>query len=182
MKSTGKLCLAAAMALALSACNNEARENANTATDDMHADSSMAVADSPVKVVPGSYVNLGTGKKVYIIPEESTGYAYDSIAKVPVEFYINPSTNDTLDRTGRVVNHMLVQHDGKWTFDGTKVKVDGEDIKIKDGDTKVKMDDDESKVKSGDYKKKVDGDEVKIKDGDTKTKIEDGEVKKKKAD
>jgi hypothetical protein len=174
MKSIHGLLLGATMTVALMACNNDGKTD-NAADADMD----MSVATTESQVEPGTYVDLNTGKEVYIVRDESTGYATDSIAKVPVEFYVNTSTNDTLFRTGMVVNNMLIEEEGKWKLDESKVKIDGDEIKIKDGDSKVKIDGDESKVKDGDYKKKVDGDEVKIKDGDSKTKIEDGEVKKK---
>lgn len=176
MKTIHGFFLAAAMTSVLGACNND-----RTADSDNSTETEMTAGTTEAAVVePGTYVDLNTGKEVYIVRDESTGYATDSIAKVPVEFYVNTSTNDTLFRTGQVVNNMLTQEEGKWKLDDTKVKVDGDEIKIKDGDYKVKIDGDESKVKDGDYKKKVDGDEVKIKDGDSKTKIEDGEVTKKK--
>ena len=177
MKTIHGFLLAAAMSSALVACNNDRTADTDT---DVTADTEMTAGTTEDAFVePGTYVDLNTGKEVYIVRDESTGYATDSIAKVPVEFYVNTSTNDTLFRTGQVVNHMLVQEDGKWKLDETKVKVDGDEIKIKDGDSKLKIDGDESKMKDGDYKKKVDGDETKIKDGDSKTKIEDGEVKTK---
>lgn len=174
MKSIHGLLLGATMTVALMACNNDA--TTDTTAD---ADMDMTAATTEAQVEPGTYVDLNTGKEVYIIKDESTGYATDSIAKVPVEFYVNTSTNDTLFRTGMVVNNMLIEEEGKWMLDETKVKIDGDEIKIKDGDSKVKIDGEESKVKDGDYKKKVDGDDVKIKDGDSKIKIEDGEVKRK---
>ena len=164
------------MTVTLMACNNDG----TTANNDSTADMDMSTtAGTEAQVEPGTYVDLTTGKEVYIIRDEETGYATDSIAKVPVEFYVNTSTRDTIFRTGMVVNNLIVEEDGKWKLDETKVKIDGDEIKIKDGDSKVKIDGEESKVKDGDYKKKVDGDDVKIKDGDSKTKIEDGEVKQK---
>ena len=175
MKSIHGLLLGATMTVALMACNNDG-------TTDTTADADMdmsAATTTEAQVEPGTYVDLNTGKEVYIVRDESTGYATDSIAKVPVEFYVNTSTNDTLFRTGMVVNNMLIEEEGTWKLDETKVKIDGDEIKIKDGDSKVKIDGEESKVKDGDYKKKVDGDDVKIKDGDSKVKIEDGEVKRK---
>ena len=178
MKSIHGLLMGATITFALMACNNDER-TADATNDDgkMESTSTAAVA---AEVVPGTYVDLNSGSEIYIIRDKTSGYATDSIAKVPVDFYVNTSTNDTLFRTGMIVNNMLVEEDGKWKLDETKVKVDGDEIKIKDGDSKVKIDGDESKTKEGDYKKKVDGDDVKIKDGDTKIKIEDGVVTKKK--
>lgn len=175
MKSIHGLLLGATMTVALMSCNNDVKTADAT---DAEMDMSTTSANE-AQVEPGTYVNLNTGKEIYIVRDESTGYATDSIAKVPVDFYVNTSTNDTLYRTGMVVNHMLVEEEGTWKLDETKVKIDGDEIKIKDGDSKVKVDGEESKFKDGDYKKKVDGDDVKIKDGDSKIKIEDGEVKTK---
>lgn len=176
MKSIHGLLLGATMTVALMACNNDGTTDTTANAD---ADMDMSATTTEAQVEPGTYVDLNTGKEVYIVRDENTGYATDSIAKVPVEFYVNTSTNDTLFRTGMVVNNMLIEEEGTWKLDETKVKIDGDEIKIKDGDSKVKIDGEESKVKDGDYKKKVDGDDVKIKDGDSKIKIEDGEVKKK---
>jgi hypothetical protein len=173
MKLIHGLFLGLSMTASLMACNNDVK------SDDAATDADMTTTSTSAQVEPGTYVDLNTGKEVYIIRDESTGYATDSVAKVPVDLYVNTSTNDTLYRTGQVVNHMLVQEEGKWKIDETKVKIDGDEIKIKDGDSKTKIDGEESKVKDGDYKKKTDGDDVKIKDGDSKTKIEDGEVKTK---
>jgi len=176
MKSIHGILLGTTMTVALMACNNEG----TTADNDSATNTDIATADATLaRVEPGTYVDLNTGKEVYIVRDEETGYATDSIAKVPVEFYVNTTTRDTIFRTGQVVNNLLVEEEGKWKLDETKVKIDGDEIKIKDGDSKVKIDGDDSKVKDGDYKKKVDGDETKIKDGDSKTKIEDGEVKQK---
>jgi hypothetical protein len=177
MKVIHGLILGATITVALMACNNDRTADAdNNDVDDM----ATTTETTDAVVVPGTYVDLNTGKKIYIVKDESTGYAIDSIEKVPVDFYINSSTNDTLYRTGMVVNNMLVEEDGKWKLDDTKVKIDGDKIKIKDDSTKVKIDGDKSKEKSGDYKEKMNGNDGKIKDGDSKIKIEDGEIKKQK--
>lgn len=176
MKLIHGILLGATMTVSLMACNNEG----TSANDESATDMDITTTEgTTARVEPGTYVDLNTGKEVHIIRDEQTGYATDSIAKVPVEFYVNTTTRDTIFRTGQVVNNFLVEEDGKWKLDETKVKIDGDEIKVKDGDSKVKIDGEDSKVKDGDYKKKVDGDETKIKDGDSKIKIEDGEVKQK---
>lgn len=176
--------MGATMTFALMSCNNKKSADGGASTDSIVESTDMTTSTTTAttshKVVPGTYVDLNTGKKVYIVRDTSSGYATDSIAKVPIDFYINSETSDTLDRTGMVVNHMLVQEDGKWKLDETKVKIDGDKMKIKDGDSKTKIDGDKSKVKDGDYKEKMNGDDGKIKDGDTKIKIKDGEVVKEK--
>ena len=74
------------------------------------------------------------------------------------------NSGDTLYQTGIVVNHAIMRADGKWMLDDTKIKRDGDQIKIKfpDGD-KIKVDGDEMKSKDEDGKIKVDGDSIKVK-------------------
>lgn len=172
--------LSAGLMVALMSCNSKTESTA-TESDSMNVDDNATVSTSSATVVPGSYVNLSTGKTVYIVKDEATGYAMDSIAKIPVDFYINTSTNDTIYRTGFVVNNAIVKtSEGTYQLDETKLKVDGDEIKFKDEDTKIKVDGEDSKVKDGDYKQKIDGDESKTKTGDTKTKTEDGVITKQK--
>jgi hypothetical protein len=150
----------AALAITFAACNS--KTNTEASADSATTETTPVVATA--SVVPGSYTDLASGKTVYIVTDPTTGYAIDSISKVPVEFYINTATNDTLYQTGEVVNHDLVQANGKWTLSpDAKVKINGDKMKIKDGDEKIK----------------VDGEDTKIKDANSKTKVEDGEVKTK---
>lgn len=168
MKTSLNLLCAASLLVAATSCSNKQNSEASTDT----TTSSETPVMETAAVVPGSYVDLATGKTVYIITDPETGYAMDSIAKVPIEFYINPSTNDTLYMTGEVVNHSLVNTGGTWTLSpDAKIKIDGDKMKIKDGDTKIKVDGDDSKVKEGDNKQKIDdGTEVKTKTPESKTK------------
>lgn len=105
------------------------------------------------------YLDLGTGEKVKLEKDETTGLMVNAETKKPVYIYVDTKTNDTIyGSTGKVINGYIVSVDGKYWYEG----------------------DDEYKLKYGDYKKKVDEDgDIKIKDGDTKTKI-DGETGEKK--
>ena len=165
--------------VALMACNSKTQSDANADSISI-VDNEEPQLSSPT-VVPGSYVNLNTGKTVYIIRDEKTGYAIDSVAQVPVDFYINTTTHDTLYRTGFVVNNAIVKTEGgTYQLDETKLKIDGDEIKFKDEDSKIKIDGEDSKVKEDGYKQKVDDDETKTKTEDTKTKTEDGVITKQK--
>ncbi|GGK62789.1 hypothetical protein ACD591_00380 [Rufibacter glacialis] len=66
--------------------------------------------------------------------------------------------------------------------DGSKLKVEGDEAKLKSGDTKVKRDGDETKLKTDNIKVKKEPGESKIKTDDTKLKREKGEVKYKSGD
>ena len=160
MKNTITMLSAVIISAAFMGCNSNQK-------NDMAGDTTMTTeseyTQSEVKVVPGNYTNLNTGKTVYIIMDPQTGWAIDSIERVPVEFYTN-NAGDTLFQTGLVVNNAIMKADGKWMLDETKIKRDGDKIKIKfpDGD-KIKIDGDEMKIKDEDGKIKVEDDTIKIK-------------------
>lgn len=152
----------AVISTAVIACNNKGAEDGDTDTT-MMSESTEMTTTSTAQVVPGSYKDLRTGKTVYIIADPTTGWAMDSISKVPVEFYIDNS-GDTLFQTGLVVNNAIMKADGKWMLDETKIKRDGNDVKIKYSDgSKVKIDGEDVKIKTDDGKIKVDDDTVKVK-------------------
>ena len=144
------------------ACNSNPDGDKTMDSTSMETSTTMST-ETEAKVIPGSYTNLNTGKTVYIISDPQTGWAIDSISRVPVEFYTNNS-GDTLFQTGLVVNQAIMQSDGKWMLDETKIKRNGNGIKIKYEDgSKVKMDGDELKIKGEDGKVKVEDDTVKVK-------------------
>jgi hypothetical protein len=173
-----KLLILSAIAVStpLPACNNSRNEAKNE-----ESGATVSGSSETRGVVAGEYVNLQSGKEVYIIPDKESGKAIDSISGEPVRFYVDTQTGDTLFMTGVVVNHQLIQSGGAWDFDPTKVELDGDEIKIKGVDSKLKAEDGDMKYKQGeDFKVKTEKDgDVKIKDGENKTKIDDGEVKKK---
>jgi predicted small lipoprotein YifL len=161
MKNRFKILTVIALSVSIVACNN--KKPGDETTDSTVTSSTEMSSTSTAKVVPGSYTDLNTGKSIYIIADPETGWAVDSISKVPVEFYVDRA-GDTLFQSGVVVNNAIMKTDGKWMLDETKIKRDGDEIKIKcaDGD-KIKMDDDEMKMKTQEGKIKVDDDTTKIK-------------------
>ncbi|MBC7653880.1 MAG: hypothetical protein H7098_05325 [Oligoflexus sp.] len=145
------------------ACNN-AKNTSNESDSTMNtSEDGMMVVDKPV-VKPGSYVNLSTGKKIYVIPDPITGVAIDSTTQIPIEFYYNPITLDTIYQNGLTVNHMLINlGNGKYKLDDMKIKIDGDEIKIKTDTSKIKIDGTDMKIKSGDQKTKITDDTIKVK-------------------
>ncbi len=107
------------------------------------------------------YIDLRTGKEVVLEKDESSGLWVDVDTRKPVYIYVDTKTNDTIyGNTGRVIN--------------------GEIVRLDNGDYKYSGDIESSEYKSGDYKMEVEKDgDVKIKDGDQKVKI-DGETGEKK--
>lgn len=162
---------------ALASCNND--KSASTDVDstmDVNSDGMVRVEKPTVR--SGEYVNLSSGQKVYIIADPATGIAVDSITQIPVEFYYDPITLDTIYQNGLVVNRMLInQGDGKYKLDDMKIKIDGDEIKIKTDSTKIKMDKDTYKEKTSDGKTKITDDAAKMKSDDGKVKVTEDNVK-----
>ena len=174
MKKTILSLIAAASILA--ACNNNKKDTSNADSVSMNnTDETMVATEKPV-VKPGKYKNLSTGEEVEIISDPTTGIAVDTKTQLPVQFYFDPITLDTLYQNGMKVNNMLVNlGDGKYKLDDMKIKIDGDKIKIKTDTSKVKMDANSYKSKIGDDKTKIVDDNMKIKDENGKVKVtEDG--------
>jgi hypothetical protein len=83
---------------------------------------------------------------------------YSSITNEPVEFYVDMSTGDTIYGRGRYVvnNYIIKSEQGMYKLDAGKIKMDKDDIKIKDGSRKFKMDKSNMKMKSSEGKMKAD--------------------------
>ena len=74
MKTIHGFLLAAAMSSALVACNNDRTADSDT---DVTADTEMTAGTTADAVVePGTYVDLNTGKEVYIVRDESYSYPF----------------------------------------------------------------------------------------------------------
>jgi hypothetical protein len=178
MKANTLKLVAAMLVPAFFACKSTSNDNANT---DSTATDSMQVSDA-------SYVNLSTGDPVTIVKDEGQGVYVYSDTKKPIErdiFFVDVNSRDTLYGTkGVVVNNAIIKSDvGAWTLNESMVERDGDEIKIKTADGKLKIDGDEIKYKEGEeVKTKVDGDETKTKTGDSKTKTDGAESKTKTPD
>lgn len=167
----------AAVAVIFTACNNDKKVEDGTNDTVVTDDDGMEVVEKPV-VKEGEYVNLISGEKVNIIADPTTGIAVDSKTQIPVEFYYDPVTLDTLYQNGMVVNRMIIKEgEGKYRLDDMKIKIDGDEIKIKTDTSKLKIDGEDMKIKNGDEKTKIDNDEMKMKSPEGKVKIDDGETK-----
>lgn len=110
------------------------------------------------------YEDLATGEKVYIIKNSETGKAIDSISGEPVKFYVDLNTKDTINgETGLVVNNQIVKTaDGTYEMAESDLQKEIDEMKAQ-GDVKIKVDGDEMKIKTDDKKIKIDGNEKKVK-------------------
>jgi hypothetical protein len=129
----------------------------------------------------GRYLNLASGEEVTLVRDDE-GRMVDEETRKPVLLYVDTKERDTFyGITGDKVNGRLQpMGDGVYVYnDGErKIKIDGEEYKIKDGNSKEKWEGEEYKYKDGDTKIKNEGDEFKVKSDDYKKKVdEDGDVK-----
>lgn len=128
-----------------------------------------------------TYIDLNSGDTLDYWYDADKKIVMNRTSNLPVDFYINTSTMDTVYGRGRfVVNGFLLQgEDGKWKFNEEKVKIDGDELKIKDGSRKLKIDGDDIKIKDKGRKVKLEGGEAKIKDkeNNTKAKVDDKQMK-----
>ena len=142
------------------ACNTGS-EGDTSATDSTSVTSSEMDAGMSSGGTAG-FVDLSTGGSVRM--DEATGRYVDE-SNNPVDFYVDMNTRDTFSgRSGEVVNNALIHgDDGSWSVDETKIKMEDDELKIKNGDNKMKVEDDEYKSNTGDTKVKVEDDEAKVK-------------------
>jgi lipopolysaccharide export system protein LptA len=166
--------------LGFAACNSESSKD-ETAMDSTTAtaDGNIAANTTTTRTFDGTYTDLSTGRSVQVRRDEANGYMVDAATGQPIEFFVDMSTRDTFyGKTGTVVNNAILADHGTYKLDESKVKWEGDELKIKYADgSKEKVDGDEYKYKDGDSKMKVDGDEAKYKDENVKVKVEGDEVK-----
>ena len=171
--------------LIIASCQ-EAANNENDLKSDSIATEQPAAVDNNAQTNNSKYVDLKTGQPVDLYYDSKKKKTYSASTDEPVDLYVNVATGDTIYGEGRfVVNNYIVKtEDGKYKLDNKKVKIDGDEIKIKEGNKKFKMSEDEIKIKDGDAdrKLKADADEQKMKTEDMKTKDEAGKPTKTKKD
>ena len=177
MNTIKQLMVITGSALLIASCQ-EANNQGEVKTDSV-VNEQPAVDNTPTNNT--KYVDLKTGQPVDLYYSEKKKRTYSASTNEPVDLYVNVATGDTIYGQGRyVVNNYITKTDGTYKLDDSKIKIHGDEIKIKEGDKKLKIEDGEMKIKDGDNKMKVDEDEAKMKTDTMKTKTEDGKTKTKK--
>lgn len=139
----------------LTACNNSEE------TETSSADTTVMETTAQPHGGSSNYISLSGGSPVH--RDEASGRYVDE-SGAPVEFYVDMNSMDTFyGATNQNVSNALIHENDSWRVDDTKVKIDGDEMKIKSDDGKIKVDGDETKIKTGDTKIKTDGDEYKQK-------------------
>ena len=112
----------------VTACNNDKKLEAENAGTTNSNDVTLEKAE----VKQGEYINLITGEQVSIVKDTITGIAVDRETQLPVEFYYDPISLDTMYQSGMVVNNLLIREgEGKYQLDDAKIKIEGDEMKIK---------------------------------------------------
>jgi|GEM_PF-1440676 len=166
--------------LAMASCQNANNENdalnnvaeeqstvdtipkrSDTMQNQMMGDSTHRMGDT----TSPRYVDLRTGQPVDLYYDPKARRTYSVVTNEPVDFYVDMNTGDTVYGQGRfVVNNYITRSDaGMYKLNADKVKMDKDEIKIKEGNRKFKMDNSIMKLKEGDMKMKVDTTTGKIK-------------------
>ena len=141
----------------------------------------VASAQTPAYTI----MDLSTGETIDVYYDTGEWRTVNRANNQSVDFYVisypATSTYDTVHGvTGLIVNNMITKNaEGKWTFDDTKVKWDGKELKMKDKyGRKVKWEKGELKVKDWNSKYKSEkGDDTKYKQEWDKVKWKDDEIK-----
>ena len=125
-----------------------------------------------------SYVDLTTGKSVQLRVDTVTKYIINEVTKQPVMFYIDPSTRDTFDRQGRLVNRALRRGtSGDYTIDEsllTSGNDAGTDEASSSSDTGTMS---VTTGTTGNSKEKIKDDKYKYKDDNSKVKVKEDKTK-----
>jgi len=113
------------------------------------------------------YIDLNTGQPVELYYDAKKNRVYSAVTNEPVDFYVDMSTGDTIYGAGRyVVNNYIVKSpEGSYKLDMNKVKMEKNEMKIKDGNMKLKIDKGKMKMKDPEGKMKGDTMSGKMKKG-----------------
>jgi hypothetical protein len=121
--------------------------------------------------------DLSTSAPIEIYYDTLKFQTVNRVNNAPIEFYILNSTDTIHGATGLVVNGLLLRAaDGKYQLDDARVKVDGDEMKIKYADgRKVKWENGKIKIKEWGTKAKAKGDKEKMKNQWGRVRWKDGE-------
>jgi hypothetical protein len=188
MNKIKRLLAVTGSALIVASChymNNEAYVAANTmATEKQPVTDTVPKDTTRRDTIPtpdSIYIDLRTGQPVDLYYSPRTNRTYSIVTNEPVDYYVNMATGDTVYGRGRyIINNYLVRTaDGMYRLDDKRIKMDKDDIKMKDGNMKFKMDKGKMKTKDAEGKMKMNKDDSKMKTGDMKMKVDSGKIKTK---
>jgi hypothetical protein len=175
-------------ALIIAGCqymNNEGYVAANTMAIEKQSVTDTVPKDTTrrdtIPTPDSIYIDLRTGQPVDLYYSPRTNRTYSIVTNEPVDYYVNTVTGDTVYGRGRyIINNYLVRSaDGMYSLDDKRIKMDKDDIKMKEGNMKLKMDKGKMKMKDADGKWKMDKDNSKMKTGDMKMKTDSSKMKNK---
>jgi hypothetical protein len=179
------------LVLSLAACNSGSSttttDSTTVAADTSQTTATDASASNNIPVhfdASASYVDLKTGKPVKLRVDTVTHYIVEEVTNQPVMYFINPATNDTFDRSGRIVNRALIRSsNGDYTIDESRITVSSDDnssTSATDADDTADTANttaDETTTATGNSKTKIKEDKFKQKTDNSKVKVKEDKVK-----
>lgn len=167
MNTITKLLAITGSALIIASCQDINNESDVAATEHAKLDTvpkgrTDSMMNKPDTTISGMsaprYLDLNTGQVVDLYYDAKKNRVYSTVTNEPVDFYVDMSTGDTIYGTGRyVVNNYIVKSpEGQYRLDMKKVKMEKNELKMKDGNKKFKMDKSDMKMKGSDMKMKGD--------------------------
>lgn len=172
--------------LSMSACNSgtstTSTDSTTVTTGSTQSESgNMSAATTTVHLDPAaSYVDLRTGKQVKLRVDTVTKYVVEESSNQPIMYYINPSTNDTFDRSGRVVNNALRKgENGDYSIDESRITISSDNSSnVVNSDTNTNSAaPDEGSTTSGNSKTKIKDDKFKQKTDTSTIKVKEDKIK-----
>jgi hypothetical protein len=167
--------LASAVAMLLmAACNNSETTNANADTTVTTKTTTTTTTTKYAKrnLENRKLVDLKTNKEIVLVYDTVHYYYVDAATnQVPTTYYYyDPSTNDTFDYRGYILNNSLRLKDGEYFVDEVKLMENPYNLEVK-SDLKATPVDIKTKDNGNAYKEKTDTSKIKITDRKTKIKI-----------
>ncbi len=86
------------------------------------------------------YKDIKTGDPLNLRLDSITGLVVNKTSGIPVDFFINSQSGDTVSSQGYIVNNMLVNKDGLYSIDDSKVSKKGKQLWDISGNTELKYD------------------------------------------
>jgi len=131
MKRLFTFFLPALLLLMVSCKNNNEASSHNSMTV-------IAGKDSDEMQMP-DYYDLETNRPVDVIQDSNTHQYVDVSTQKPLHYFYDAASHDTFDIRGRIINKAVINANGKYFIDRSKIKSGEDSFKIRTDKMKMKM-------------------------------------------
>ncbi|CAN5358138.1 hypothetical protein BH09BAC2_BH09BAC2_21730 [soil metagenome] len=175
--------IAAVTIMGFTACNDDSKTNTNTTTTTDTATTNNTMANdgtttttttTTTVVTTRSLENrnlmvVKTNKPIQLKYDPDHSYYIDATTnKQATTYFYDPATNDTFDYRGYIVNNALLNNNGDWKTDESRLWSNQYNVTLRDsiqagGSVKIKQNDNSYKEKTDSTKLKVTDNKMKVK-------------------